>query len=582
MPRLRGIFNILVVDDSKTNRLLMNAMLSKMGYQVRLAEEGLDALRLCEQSLPDLVLMDVSMPGMSGFEVVQELRSRYETWFPILFLSANTGIQEVVEGLRAGGDDYLFKPVNYEILQAKIKIFQDRFLMSELMREQNQLLLDYRNHIEDEEDAAREFIQQFTSLNKIDEPSVRFFLKSAVNFSGDMIAVARKPNGGLHVLLADSAGHGLTAALAVMPITQPFYQMTAKGFELPAIVTEINRRVRDYLPLPRFVAAAIISFQPDSGVIQVWNGGCPSVLLLSADGTEVLHRFTSRHLPLGVVSVAEFDTGLEYYSLAGQSGQLLLCSDGATELDLGDGASAGYSGLLAAANGIQNKPLFDSLVETIENRLDGKQPTDDIALMIVTCTPSLHDVRQKIAPIFWQNRMSIKSVKSCGQPCGQAEWEFSLTLTSQQLKTLDVVPFLLNLTRQMEGDAADGKLFMVLSELFNNALDHGVLKLDSSWKNQLDGMDLYFSERATRLAKLMQGSIEMRLEKRNCAACACLKIRIKDSGDGFDYATSLAGNPQENNQYHGRGITLLNNMCSELRYIGNGSEVTAYLDFKNS
>lgn len=582
MPRLPEQLSILVVDDSKTNRLLMKAMLSKMGCQVVLAEDGIEALNFCEQRLPDLVLMDVSMPGMSGFEVVRELRRRYEAWFPILFVSANTGIEEVVEGLRAGGDDYLFKPVNYEILQAKIRMFQDRLSIAEVMRAQNQLLLDYQHHIEDEEEAAREFIQHFTALNKIDEPSVLFYLQSAVNFSGDMIAVARKPTGGLHVLLADSAGHGLTAALAVMPITQPFYQMTAKGFELPAIVTEINRRVRDYLPLPRFVAAVIVSFDPETGVIQVWNGGCPSVLLLNTDGTEVAHRFTSRHLPLGVVSVAEFDASLEYYNFAGKSGQLLLCSDGATELDMGDSQLAGHSGLLAAANNSQSGQLFDRLVATIEKQLAGKKPADDVALMMVSCLPSLQDDNQKYISESVPNNAAVESMKNCEECSGETEWQFTLTLAAQQLKTLDVVPFLLNLTRQMEGDAADGKLFMVLSELFNNALDHGVLKLDSSWKNHEDGMDLYFSERAKRLEKLAQGKIAMRLEKLNCVAFSFLKININDSGEGFDHATSLTANPQENHQRHGRGITLLANACSELRYAGNGSEVTAYLELANS
>lgn len=565
---------ILVVDDSNTNRQLLSAMLSKMGYRAILATDGRDALAQCESFIPDLVLMDVAMPEMSGFDVVRLMRRRFDTWVPIIFVSANTGNQDVVEGLRAGGDDYLFKPVNYEILQAKIQIFQDRL-------EQNQRLLDYRERIEDETDTAREFIKQLTALDKINDPLVRFFLKPAENFSGDLIAVARMPDDCLHVLLADSAGHGLTAALAVIPITQPFYQMTAKGFDIPAIVREINRRVREYLPLPRFVAAALLSFNPKTGIVQVWNGGCPPVLLLGQDGEEIVHRFTSRHLPLGVVSAAEFDAGLEYFNLTDQPGHLLLCSDGATELRMGDNLALEQSGLLAGAQSSCAENLFDRIVDVIEDELDDLPPADDIALIMVECLPPAAQVSPESGRENTQDDFGEQGGGAVG--CGQGNfgipaWEFSLTLTAQQLKRLDTVPFLLNIAGQIEGGRADGKLFLVLSELFNNALDHGVLKLDSQLKNQLDGMELYFTERAARLAELEQGQIVMRMEKLGCAPGNYMKISIKDSGDGFDYASRHAAELSQNVQRHGRGIALLDTMCKSLQYYAGGTEAVAYVE----
>jgi CheY-like chemotaxis protein len=558
---------ILVVDDSNTNRQLLAAMLNKMGYRPILAVDGRDALAQCELCLPDLVLMDVAMPEMSGFDVVRLMRRRFDVWVPIIFLSANTSNQDVVEGLRAGGDDYLFKPVNYEILQAKIQIFQDRL-------EQNQRLLDYRERIEDETDTAREFIKQLTALDKINDPLVRFFLKPAENFSGDLIAVARMPDDCLHVLLADSAGHGLTAALAVIPITQPFYQMTAKGFDIPAIVREINKRVREYLPLPRFVAASLMSFNPKTGIIQLWNGGCPPVLLLSDDGEDVVHRFTSRHLPLGVVGDGEFDAGLEYYKLTDQPGHLLLCSDGATELRMGDNLALEYSGLLAGAKSSYEDNLFDRIIDVIEDELDDLPPADDIAMIMVDCALPVKEVRQESKSVAWQSEVEGCGLGGFGKPV----WEFSLTLTAQQLKRLDVVPFLLNVTGQIEGGRADGKLFLVLSELFNNALDHGVLKLDSRMKNQQEGMELYFETRAARLAELEQGQVVMHLEKMGCAPCACMKISMTDSGDGFEFADHRISDVDNNEQRHGRGIALLDMMCKSLQYYAHGTEVVAYVE----
>lgn len=562
------LLNVLVVDDSVVNRQLMSAMLRKMGYFATMAEDGGAALALCEQNIPDLVLMDVQMPGMNGFDAVREMRRRYETWFPILFLSAQTASQEVVEGLRAGGDDYLFKPVNFEILKAKVRQFQIRL-------EQSKRLVEYRARIEDETVAARAFIERFTALDKISDPRVRFFLKPAENFSGDLIAFARSPDNALHVLLADSAGHGLTAALAVIPITQPFYQMTVKGFDIAAILLEINRRVREYLPLPRFVAAAMLSINPDTCVIQVWNGGLPSALLLDSDGTQIVHSFNSRHLPLGVLDSDKFDAGLEYYNLAGRPGHLLLCSDGATEIKVGDDQMLGQCGLLREAQQSSAVPLFDRVVGAIENHLAGQPPVDDIALIMVDCQPVV--TLEPPYPILMVKELDIEPKECCGYGRAEVhEWEVSLLLKVQQLKHLDVVPFLLDVVRQIEGRLTDSKLFLVLSELFSNALDHGVLKLDSAMKDQPDGMDIYFAERMARLAGLEAGQITLRFERINCKPCSCLKISVSDSGDGFDFSRILAAD-LPNQQRHGRGIALVRAVCNQLKYLGNGSEVVAYL-----
>jgi anti-sigma regulatory factor (Ser/Thr protein kinase) len=133
-------------------------------------------------------------------------------------------------------------------------------------------------------------------------------------------------------------------------------------------------------------------------------------------------------------------------------------------------------------------------------------------------------------------------------------------------------------TGQIEGGRADGKLFLVLSELFNNALDHGVLKLDSRMKNQQEGMELYFETRAARLAELEQGQIVMHLEKMGCSPCACMKISMTDSGDGFEFADHRISDVDNNEQRHGRGIALLDMMCKSLQYYAHGTEVVAYVE----
>ncbi|MGB8516804.1 MAG: fused response regulator/phosphatase [Gallionella sp.] len=568
--------NVLVVDDTELNQLLIAAMLKKMGHNVSVADNGAEAITLLAAAIPDLIMLDVRMPEMDGYEVARVIRRDY-AWVPIFLMSANMSNEDVVRGLHAGADDFLLKPLNYEILQSKIVAFQMRVDMSVKLAEKNKRLLAYHDRIRDEAEVAREFIKQFVALDKINDPLVRFLLRPAENFSGDMIAVARTPDDRVHVLLADSAGHGLTAALAVMPITQPFYQMTAKGFDIPSIIREINRRVRDYLPLPRFVAAIMVSINLNTKTIQVWNGGCPPALLLRPNGKDVTHRFVSNHLPLGVVDPGEFDATLEYFNFEGKPGYLMMCSDGATEIAMGDGLPLGHNGLLLGAMQSSSEQLFGRIEEAIENQLHGAAPADDIALILVDCMRhTAEPLANETLPI-WSDE-SLEADGFCdASVSGKYSWGFSLTLTAEQLKRLDVVPFLLNITGQIDGGKADGKLFLVLSELFNNALDHGVLKLDSSIKNQPDGLENYFTERSKRLAALDAGEIVMHLEKLECGSCDCLKIFIRDSGDGFDQAMSLTDNIEHSQLRHGRGIALLQSMCNDLEYMGNGSEVLAHV-----
>ncbi|KAF0202687.1 MAG: response regulator [Gallionellaceae bacterium] len=109
--------------------------------------------------------------------------------------------------------------------------------------------------------------------------------------------------------------------------------------------------------------------------------------------------------------------------------------------------------------------------------------------------------------------------------------------------------------------------------MFNNALDHGLLKFDSSLKHHKDGMEKYIDERATRLAQAETGQIQLSLAKETDAGGGeLLRIRVSDSGDGFDHH-QVANKIAADTQLHGRGIALLYKVCSTVQFLGNGSEL---------
>jgi two-component system, OmpR family, response regulator MprA len=113
---------ILVVDDERAVRESLRRALELEGYEIELAEEGRQALDLLarEDQQPDAVILDVLMPGVDGLEVCRTLRAQGSR-LPVLMLTARTQVEDRVEGLDAGADDYLTKPFALEELLARVR-----------------------------------------------------------------------------------------------------------------------------------------------------------------------------------------------------------------------------------------------------------------------------------------------------------------------------------------------------------------------------------------------------------------------------------------------------------------------------
>ncbi|QXT40959.1 diguanylate cyclase [Gymnodinialimonas ceratoperidinii] len=113
---------ILVVDDVATNRIVMKVKLTAACYTVEQAENGTDALRLARETKPDLILLDLMMPDMSGLEVCRALKAEPETAdIPIVLITALCDRAAKMEGLEAGADDFLCKPVEEVTLLARVR-----------------------------------------------------------------------------------------------------------------------------------------------------------------------------------------------------------------------------------------------------------------------------------------------------------------------------------------------------------------------------------------------------------------------------------------------------------------------------
>jgi len=119
--RKMSIRKILIVDDSPTERHVLNDMLTKSGYEVVASDNGEDAILKAKSLKPDLILMDVVMPGLNGFQATRAISRDPDTRsIPIILCTSKSQETDKIWGMRQGARDYIVKPVNRDELLEKI------------------------------------------------------------------------------------------------------------------------------------------------------------------------------------------------------------------------------------------------------------------------------------------------------------------------------------------------------------------------------------------------------------------------------------------------------------------------------
>ncbi|MEW5944051.1 MAG: SpoIIE family protein phosphatase [Pseudomonadota bacterium] len=554
---------ILVADDTEPNLILISKFVSKLGHSAIPARSGREAIEKFQSESPDLILMDIMMPEIDGYQATARIRELCGTkWVPVIFVSAKTHDYEQAKALEMGGDDYLTKPINLTILEAKIKAMQRIAEMQSQIVENTEQLERYRDDNEREHKLAQHLIEKITRYTEVDKKHIKRWHKPAQHFSGDIIIAAHTPADDLHVLLADGTGHGLSAALSVMPVVEAFYGMTAKGFSISSIAHELNRKLKHLMPTERFVAATLASISLANKTIQVWNGGNPPAIFVSDSG-KLLRTWKSSHPALGIFTEADFDSTTEAFRWQ-EPGQLYLCSDGLVEIQNEAGEEFGQERMLRVLVTSPGDSRVERLISAVTGHLGGLVSHDDISLAAINCPMELGSAYPA----------SKTSQKKDAPPVEPHRWKLALRLSAVELKSIDIVPLLLAWIGQLDfKETHRNQVYLIFTELFNNALDHGILKLDSTLKSRPDGFEKYIEERRLRLATLEHGILEIEAERLRQEGTEFLRVHIKDSGNGFDHESVMKHDIASSTLPSGRGIALVKHLCRKIDYLGNGNEV---------
>ena len=378
---------VLVVDDTLANVKLIQKFIEPKGYQVAVASNGQEAVEMYQADRPEIVLMDVMMPVVNGYEATKRIRELdKDHWVPLIFLSAKTTIDDQIEAIALGGDDYLTKPVDLRLLEAKLSAMMRIVKVQRELKSTSLKLMDYVAQADAELDLAKRLMSNMLCTYTVEGlDNVQRFNVAAKVISGD-ISIVFKAKNKLYILLADATGHGLSAAISLMPATQLFHSMVKRERSVSEIAVSINQMLKALLPSDRFVAATIATINEVDRSIEVWNGSNPPPIIVDEKG-QLLKMFEQTNFALGIVDGDAFTAETEVYQYSSNN-ELLIYSDGLTELvDVGNNVF-GVEGVISILNSNSDEIStphgnYFLLRNYAENLIDGRKYSDDVSLISV-------------------------------------------------------------------------------------------------------------------------------------------------------------------------------------------------------
>lgn len=550
---------ILIADDTDSDRLILEAIVKKEGHKVVSVCDGQEAISAFIAERPDMVLLDALMPRLDGFGAARKIKELAgQELVPIIFLTSLTDTESLVHCLDAGGDDFLSKPYNRVILKAKIKSFSRMREMHNEVQIQRDQIASHNDHLMQEQTIAKQVFDNIAHTGCLDAANVNYFLSPLAVFNGDVIVAAIRPSGSMMVLLGDFTGHGLPAAIGAMPLASSFYGMVQKGFSMVDILREVNQKLKQILPIGVFCCATIVDMNFVKKKIKIWNGGLPDGYVHRAATGEV-ETIKSTHLPLGVLDDMSFRDDCQHIEME-LGDRLYMWSDGIIESRNGSGDMFGEERLRALFDSKkQAEPVFDRVLNSVHEYAEGERD-DDLSLIELTMVEPAEVINTNLD--YEPQRYG-----------GLLEWALDLELKPSTFRMFDPLPLLLNILVEVPGlRSHSGNLYTILAELYSNALEHGVLGLDSSWKQTPEGFARYYDERKKRVDALEGGFVRFKLDHEVQGDGGTLNIRVTDSGPGFEHQRNI-NNSHKAEGYSGRGIPLIRTLCDSLRYIGVGNQV---------
>lgn len=396
---------VLVVDDSRAQRLILRSHLTRWGYEVIEAASGAEALTICKAQVVDLILSDWMMPGMDGIAFCQAFRALPERPFGyFILLTSKSEKPDIAKGLSVGADDFLSKPVSPDELRARLHAGHRIVEMERQLREKNRLVsatLDEMSTLYAELDndlIEAQRLQQSLVREKSRDfgvAQVSLLLQPAGRVGGDLVGFFPVNTHEVGVFAIDVSGHGvasamLTARLAGLLNSPSVAQNltlttgpngTTRMLPLDVAAKRINAFYYDEIEAEQYFTMVLGKLDLNNRKLALVQCGHPSPLVQNPHGE--VSVVGQGGLPIGLIEEANWE---EFTIDLSAGGRVLIGSDGLTECPGHDGHQLEEDGLAILMRQNQSKsgrPLLEKLVREVEENAAGAPLPDDISAVLV-------------------------------------------------------------------------------------------------------------------------------------------------------------------------------------------------------
>jgi sigma-B regulation protein RsbU (phosphoserine phosphatase) len=410
LPELGGTaahqqpLRVLVVDDSKAQRKLLAMSLSRWGFAVTEAVSAEEGLALCGTQSFDIILSDWMMDGMSGLEFCRTLRGLgHEDYAYFILLTSKSEKAEIANGLEAGADDFLTKPVTADELRARLRAGERIIAMQQELVAKNRLLGATVQQLRRAHDALGRDLVEARRLQQAlvrdrfrdwGSGAVTLFLRPSGHVGGDLVGFFEIGEGRVGIYSVDVSGHGVASAMMTARLAgylsgqvpgqnlalRPMPDGRPGSWPPEDVAARLNRTMLEDLRVDQYFTMAYAEVSLADGHLSLVQAGHPHPLILRADGG--VERLGDGGLPIGLIAEARHD---RVDARLNPGDRLLLLSDGFTECPGRDGAELGEDGLITLLRlnrHLASQQLLDALVWDLAAYQGSEDFPDDISGLV--------------------------------------------------------------------------------------------------------------------------------------------------------------------------------------------------------
>ncbi len=532
-----------------------------MNYRVIEVENAEKAITIAGTEHLELICMDAIMPDGKAYEATQIIKKNAaDNFIAIIILTTPNCNPQIEQCIVAGADDFIAKPYDITALKAKVhaverdrKLYQDLTTLNRQLSENDQL-------------AKKVFTEAIFKKNK-NIPAIKSWFKNNERFNNDLLLTADTPSNGLNVLFGRLNMEGTAAAVGALTTSETFNAMSSKGYSSHEIIDTLNNKLCDLLSTAIEFQAIFLNFNHDVNLLTCANFGMPEAFITSDATHTIIQRIKPSSRLLGKNKNLESEQAFTNFSLNSEQRIIMTCGKLADEAETETIKNEKIEQCLTAS--LAEKSLFDGLKNHIMKRLKCAENIRNFSLVEIHCIPTLtpeSNIGQTKEEKYFHQKNTVIELDD--------PIKFDISIQNKNLGHIDPIPTLINFVNTISRvEQRHETLFTIFTELYTNALDHGVLKLESDLKSSTEGFFSYFKEKERRLKKLKSGSINISLSFMENKNINQLEIRFTDSGPGFDFKKVLENSYTATNENSGRGFLLLRNLCDKLEFNEPGNSV---------